>query len=83
MSTMEERAADRHNKLAIEITKKLVTNGLMMMMTSAEMMVVLESIVVGVILAQDRMMGEEILVDELAQHVKERLFLARDTKGSA
>lgn len=83
MSTMEERAAERHDMVAIDITRKLATHAAMMAMTPAEVLVVLESILVGFLSSGGPLMADPIMVDEFAKHVKERLLLARKTKGRA
>lgn len=65
--------ADLHNELVTEITRRILSAGMMGGFSSPETMVVLESIVVGVVLGMEKLMGDPIMIDALMQRAKVRI----------
>lgn len=73
-----------HNRLSQQILF-LLGEAIQQDMKVTEMLVIWESVTLGVVLATVKLGGDEAILDEMMKHVKERLALARlgniETKG--
>jgi hypothetical protein len=76
-----------HNRLAGDIVKQIVRPPLEAGGQFTDVLVVLESVILGVMLVAVKLGGDEIVLDEVVKHVKERLAEQRlsgiDPAGSA
>ena len=70
---MAELQAELHNRLADQIVASIVRPPLEAGGQFTEVLALLESVIVGVILAGVKVGGDEIVLDEVVLHVKERL----------
>lgn len=79
--------AELHNKIAGEIVAAIVKPPLAAGGGFTDVLVVLESVILGVMLIAVKLGGDEIVLDEVVKHVKERLAEQRlgniPTAGSA
>lgn len=84
---MVNRETELHNRLAGEIVRSIVVPVVEGGGTTSEILVLLESVNVGVLLAVAKLGGDEPIVDVLTERVKSRLAEIRlttiETKGSA
>lgn len=75
-----------HNRVAGEIVKAIIRPPLEAGGEFTDVLVILESVIVGVIFAGIKLGGDETVLDELVLHVKERLVGIRlggiETKGT-
>jgi len=65
--------ADLHNRLAGEIVESIVRPPLEAGGEFTDVLVLLESVILGVVLVTVKLGGDEIVLDEVMKHVKERL----------
>lgn len=73
---METVATETHNRIAMEVFKQ-ITEPLTSGGRFTDVLVILESVMVGVIFAGVKMGGDEAVLDEVVLHVKERMAAIR------
>lgn len=68
-----------HNRIAGDCVKMIVKEPLLSGGEFTDVMVILESVIMGVILAGIKITGDELALELLMEHVRERLAQARLT----
>ncbi len=65
--------AEMHNDVVTDVTRRILSAGAMSGATGPEMMVVLESVIVGVVLGLEKLMGHPLMIDSVTAAAKIRI----------